>query len=399
MAAAVSVCLVGAASGPSAHAVEGIIERSNGASKDKDEILDSLLTYGPFEIRPHVAGAVVYDDNIRISRTDQQEDVILNFAPGVLIGVGEYRSGGGTFLSLDYTPSFFVYAEHDENSTVDHAVTFAGQYAFTKLTLGLSQTYQASSGGLVEAGDRIDRRVYVTTLTSRYNYSHKTSFEVNFRQTISEFDGLAVSGYNEWVNQDWVNYALSDKVTVGVGATFGIRDVRGSANETFEQALVRAGYKLTEKVDVTASAGGEFRQFQGGESNDPAFVFSFGGVYRPRAGTELALEAFRQDQASVVARSQNFVATGVRGSIRQKMLRKFALGLGYGFQHASYRGTEAGVTTDREDEYWYVGPEVGCQINEHWNAGVFYQFRENTSNDSRFNFQNNQVGLRSAFRF
>jgi hypothetical protein len=275
----------------------------------------------------------------------------------------------------------------------------AGQYTFTKLSLGLAHSYNASSGGLVEVGDRVDRRIHNTILTSRYQFSTKTSFEVNFRQTIAEYNGLSVEGYNEWMNQDWVNYELTEKVTVGLGATVGLRDVKGSPNETFEQGLVRAGYHITEKVDATASMGAEFAQFEGGRSRGPSFVFSVGALYRPRSKTEVSLEAFRQDQSSVVARSQNYTTTGLRASVRQRIRTKWSVALNGGYQHSDFHSTEEGASANRDDDYWYVGPEVNYTLTDRWNVGVFYQHRENTSSDTAFEFVNNQVGLRSSFRF
>src|SRR5207247_9178699 len=95
----------------------------------------------------------------------------------------------------------------------------------------------------------------------------------------------------EWLAEAWCGYKATEKVTAGVGGTIGWRDIRGFANgatsaeatpnETFEQALVRASYRATEKLDLNGSAGLQFSQFQAGDDKGPSLVFTLGGSWQP----------------------------------------------------------------------------------------------------------------------
>lgn len=373
------------------------------------ETLGEVLNVGPFELRPHLDGSVLYDDNIFLTEFDRQEDVVWTVAPGLLIGAGDYRATSETYLALDYTPSVVVFTDHDENNALNHDVNFFAQWKLTKLSLGLGQSYQRRSGGLVQAdtsvgfdreisSQQVDREIFVTTLKAKYDWSDKTSFEVNGSQTINQSDKFIA--YNEWVNQNWVNYNVTEKVRVGVGFTLGFRDIKQSDNEIFEQGLVRASYTLTEKVDVTGSIGAEFRQFQGGESEGPDLVFTLGGFYRPLDRTLLGLEAYRQNQNSVVMVSENYTVTGVRASVRQQLLERFSISLTGGYQHLAYDSTgSGGAGSGREDDYFFVGPGFDYNITDRWTAGVFYQYRQTSSSEPNAGFENNQAGLRSTFRF
>jgi hypothetical protein len=360
---------------------------------------ERFFKWGPFEIRPSAAASVTYDDNLELDASGEIDDFIWTFSPSVTVGTGAYRSRDETYLSLDYTPSLLIYTDHDQYNALDHNLNAFGQWKGSKLTLGLGQSYLALSGGLIEASDREERDLYVTLLRTKYDMSDKTSFEVNGRMTISDYESF--NSYNEWLNENWFNYHWTEKVTVGAGATFGWRDVKGdrNPNETLQQGLVRAIYTVTEKVYLNASAGAEFRQFQGGEDEGPAFVFSLAATYRPLERTFLTLEAYSQENVSLVSRGQKFTATGVRGTVRQEMFNRAAVSLVAGYQNSDYDETDPTVSTDRNDDYFYVGPAFDYSITERWTVGVFYQYRENASNDPSFEFENNQAGLRTAYRF
>ena len=77
------------------------------------ESLGKVLNVGPFEIRPHLGGSILYDDNIQITKTDPQEDVVWTISPGLLIGAGEYRGTAGTYVAVDYTPTIILFTDHE----------------------------------------------------------------------------------------------------------------------------------------------------------------------------------------------------------------------------------------------------------------------------------------------
>ena len=321
----------------------------------------------------------------------------------MLIGAGEYRGSSGDFISLDYNAGFVLFTKNSGNNSLDHNLDFEVQRKFSKLTLRAGQAYRAASGGVVEVGNRVDRDVYLTTFKVGYEWSDKTSFEMNLAQNITVYSQAQYFGFNEWSDANWVNYKFSDKLTFSAGATFGWRDVQANPNETFQQALVRSIYQLTDKVDVEASVGGEFRQFQGGKSEGPSLVFSLGGGYKPTDRTLISLEAFRRNQNSVASASQNYTTTGFHTSVHQQIGEKFTIGLGGGFENAKYASTvtapTVGTTAGRKDDYWFIEPSLDCAVTARWAIGVFYHHRENTSSQPGLGFANNQAGLRSTFRF
>jgi opacity protein-like surface antigen len=374
----------------------------------KNDPLETILHPGPFEIRPHLTMSVFYDDNIFLRPTNRVDDVVWMISPGILVGTGAYRDGDGSFFLLDYTPTVTIFTDNDDSNGQSHDVLLAGQWKTPKLTLALDQTYNGSFGGLFDATNRVDREVaggnldrqtYATTVRGEYQFSDKTGFELDGRQIIRDYEGF--SSYNDWALASWVNYQPSEKLRTSAGATVGWRDIEANPNQMYEQLLVRGSYHVAEKVTALASIGMEFQQYQGGDSRGPTLIFGMGGEYRPREGTVLSLEAYRREQTSIYLSGQNYTITGFRAAARQRILDRLSATLATGYDFSDYHRTTSGTDDSRQDGFFYIGPGVDYEITERWMVGLFYQYRQNSSNADadQFDYQNHQVGLRTSFRF
>ena len=401
---------------PAASAQVAEIEQgpSNVFDVERDEALAKFLNVGPFSVRPHFYGAAYYDDNITLDRSNKREDLAWKFAPGVLFGLGEFRGDKGTFLSLDYTATGNVYSKYDDFNSLDHYVIMSGAWKMSKLTLGLSQSYEIANGKQVEASGFVEQESYITQLTSKYELSEKTSFDLNGRQSIIHSETVILNGpdeklnsINEWLVEGWGNYKATDKLTAGVGATVGWRDIRGytaapTPNQTFQQLLTRAHYEVTEKVDAFGSIGLQFSQFQDGDDKGPTFIFDLGGSWQPLERTSVALEAYRRDVPSYVLNARNYDLTGFRATVRQLFLEKYIASLVVGYEHSDYTETDSSGTgngVDRVDDYFFVKPVLEYQFNERLNVGAFYLFRTKDSDDDAYDYSNNQAGLYCNYRF
>jgi hypothetical protein len=368
------------------------------------EMRQGLFKLGPFDFLPRISGSATYDDNIRIQSANEQEDVFFTISPGISAVAGEPVEGEGKSLSIDYSPSFVLFVDHDELNTIDHAARLNAIWGMAKLTLGLSQGYSLSSGTVVDAGNRVEQRAYTTALTSKYQMGEKTALQVNARQTFADYDQVAsapaqLTGYRTWSNDDAFDYQLTTKITTGIGVTLGYTDVDRSSYQTFEQALFRAGYLFTDKVDFNASVGGEWRQYHAGAPDLFALVFNVVGTYRPFEGTAFSLEGHRRSQNSVILADQNFISTGATASLRQRVLEKLTLSASGSYDNDDYQAASTTAVATRSDDYYSIRVGMDLAIKERWSAGVFYQYRKNTSNDPLFTFRNNQIGFQTSWAF
>ena len=336
-----------------------------------------MIRLAGFELFPRVSSSIVYDDNINIqSSTNQQSDVIWSLSPGVTVLAGSPGleiPPGITFeglrslprqpdialsaqpakmLLLNYSPTFKFFAEHDNYNAIDQSAQFTGFYSFARLILGLDQDYVKSLDTIADVGARTSSENFTTRLTSMYVLNDRTSVEVNGQYRITSYEDARFTGSRQWENQNWINRQMSGKINAGLGLTLGYWDVDRSGSQTYEQAVLRAIYRFAEKMDVTASVGGEWRQYGSGVSGTWDPIFKIGASYRPVDATTISVEAHRFQQSSASSGSQNITDTGFSFGVRQRVFDKWFASLGGSYGTADYQAAQSGISTSRSDTYY-----------------------------------------------
>ncbi len=359
-------------------------------------IVIPALRLGIFDLHPQVAAGVTYDDNITLSATDELSDWIWTVSPRLTAIADNMTGKYGTSLTLDYSPSFLMFSQHDENDTVDHHANLAALWAMSKLTLGLDQRFDQTTSGLIEVGQRLQQRQYSTVLTSRYELGERTSVELNPRLTIGETEGLI--GTTEYAADAFLNRLITSKITGSLGASVGYIDVTDGSSQTYQRALGRFTYALSGKAELDASAGGEWREFHGARSDTLTPVFGIGGAYRPFEGTTLTLEAHRRDEVSAALTNEDYTATGVTLGIQQRVLDRLHLSLTGSYENRSYHASETGVASVRRDDIYLVRGAIGMNFGRRWTLDVFYQYTTDRTNDPARRFADNQFGVLGTWK-
>lgn len=362
-----------------------------------------------YELRLTVRG--VYDDNIFISHTDRVSDYYFAIEPSITIGLGDIEGRGGNYLRLDYMPSIILFVDHSNQDAVEHLIRLEGQYRFSRLTLNIVQDVDILDGtnlnstldttGLlanVDVSARTRLNLYNTRLTANYELSGKLSLAGEFNASIFDYPDFISS---EIVSGGvYIYYNCTPKVVVGIGGAGGYDFVDApNPDQTFEQVNVRINYQATGKLNLIASAGVEFRRFDGNRDERTSPVFEAGAIYYPFDGTSITLTAGRRMLNSGFLSDQDFATTYVIGRIQQRLFQRIYLGLAAGYENADYFPTASGVSTTRDDNYYFVEPSVDVLITRWLSAGVYYLHRQDSSSIDFFSFYDNQVGVRASLRF
>jgi hypothetical protein len=189
---------------------------------------------------------------------------------------------------------------------------------------------------------------------------------------------------------------------VGAGVSGGFNAVdTPSRDQTFEQVNVRTRYELTGKVSLSATAGVEFRQFNGSDSEgtNVSPVFEIAGTYEPFDGTTLTLAATRRTLNSAVLATQDYARTDFVLTITQRFLQRVHLGLAAGYNNLSYFSTIRTLAATREDDYFFFQPSIDVMVTRFLSIGAYYVHRENESTIGDFSFEDNQLGVRALLSF
>jgi hypothetical protein len=323
---------------------------------------------------------------------------------------------------LDYAPSIFIYADHSDDDVMQHLIRLEGQYLVGRLTLGLSQDVQILHGshldsstldatavavaGSINAGvnGRTHVDIYRTNFGASYDLSEKTFLNSQF--VYANYDYNTLIGSEDIYGNLFFNYKYSPKLTFGIGGGAGTTWVDIGPDQIYEEGLVHAGYQLTGKISLNASAGVQVRQFgddngNGSRSDRVSGVYEIGAVYQPFDGTVITLRGSSRALASAVVANSDFLATNILLGVRQRLLQRVYAGFTFGYEHADYFNTVPGVdgAATRDDNYFLIEPAVDVMVTRWFTVGAYYLYRTNDSPIQRFDYYENQVGFRASFTY
>lgn len=382
-----------ASSSWSARAVDVIVPKIKPAEEELNPIRHRGLRLGIFDVAVNVAASAMYDDNIYISNRSPQGDLTISFTPAFSASTGGEAEKS---LALTYTPNFVFFAEQSRNNSIEHAASLTARWPMSKLTLGMGENFQSTSGSVTDVGNRVNQQSYSTTLTSHYALTEKTSFEINGTYNIHDYKNLI--GSEDWSDANWINFQIRPKLNLGLGLTLGYNNVQLQPSQTYEESSLRASYVVTGKMTVNGSIGAQLRQFGGGVPQQVGLIFGLGASYLPRDGTFITLESHRRNDNSAILAGQNYTTTGLNISVRQRVLDRWFVTLAGGIDQADYRSTIASVVATRKDTYYTGRLGVEYRLSDRWQVGAFYQYRSNSSSGP-FGFEDNEFGVQGSYSF
>jgi hypothetical protein len=355
----------------------------------------------------------IYDNNITLAPTNEMDDAYTRIAPAISVGFGDTLGRAENFFELNYQAAILLFVKETQFNDVNHVGHLAGQYHFSRLTIGASQDIELVQtgdsqlpglGGTFVNGVNLDTggRRKIDTYTS-----HATaSYDLTGKMFLSSGADYAIVNYPSGFNDSkrltgnlFLNYNYSERIVVGFGGTGG-RDFlqQGIGDETSEQANVRASYTLTGKLTASGSAGVEFRQYDSGSGDSVSPVFDLTMSYTPGDSTSFSLQASRRTLNSAGLVGQDYNSTQVQLSVQQRMLQRIFFSVTGGYQNLDYVNAPAG-TPARQDNYYFVQPAMDVRITRFWFAGVFFGYRNNDSNVFTSEFRDEQAGVHTTLRF
>lgn len=382
----------------------------------------SALRLWGLDLFPRFGSGVRYDDNIFIQPKNGMSDVIWSLSPALAVtagdlalylpasvSLGQLRSllaygliddenKPQRFIGVEYQPDINLYTENSENNFVNQTVLFSAGYRFSRLSLELDQDYYHTTTKSSYAGGLVTIDDFLTRLQGRYQLTEKTFLEANGRYQNFSYVETALSGYQEVRGEAWFNRQVTGNLTLGAGGAIGFLAPQSYLDQPYEQLLVRGLFKASEKLAAQASAGVEWRQFDGRQPNAINPTFSVSGIYQPTLNTVFTLEIHRRELPSPTD-AQNYTYVGFNGGVRQMLFSRLAVGLNGGFDNVAYSANTTVRGTQRNDNLFSAGLDFSYEFGAHWTAGLFYTYTQDDSNEPIYDYGNSIVGLRVNWRY
>jgi hypothetical protein len=291
-----------------------------------------------------------------------------------------------------------LFQHYSSLNSVEHHVRLDSQYSFSRLQLQGYFEYDKLSGPNRDIGGRVNSEQYTAGLAATYLFSDKTSLDSDANLTFTHYQGQI--GSKEFVNHNWVNYSVTPKLNLGVGAAFGVLNPDSGGTQPYQQGLFRVRFASTAKLTFNADGGVEFRQFSNGGGTRVTPVFGLSASYEVAPGTSLSINGARNVTNSSAINGDNYTATRLGVAVKQHLIGRLSFTLEGGYENDAYSQT-AGSSTgpQREDNYLFIHPGLTYQLKDWAALSVSYFYRNNDSNISTSAFSDNQISVGVRFGF
>jgi hypothetical protein len=355
-----------------------------------------LLNWGQFNLRPHLLYRVSYGNGLQSSPGQKENTVINEVSPGLLLEIG-------THWRLDYTPTLQFYSSSQFQNTVNHAVALSGNGSYEDWTFGFSQKYAHTSEPQVQTASQTDQDTYGTSLNAAYALNTEISLTFQVNQNFQFVGGTVqtnqLSDTLSWSTTEGLNYQLLPGLGVGPTIGFGYDHEQFGPDMTHEQFQGRINWQLGHKLSFNFSGGFEDRQFlDSNQSDEINPIFNLSVMYKIFEATTITLSASESISSSYF-QGQTTDTTGFTAGLRQRLLGKLYLDVGGGYSTSSYNATTSGITANRNDDHSNIGVRLSCPFLKRGSVSVYYDWSDNSSNESGFSYTSNQVGLELGYRF
>jgi hypothetical protein len=349
-----------------------------------------------FAVLPHAALVSYYDDNLSLSHTSRKGDFAVAAEPGAAFGLGDFRTGQDNFLTIDYTGRLTAYLDHSSEDSFEQLATMRAQFVLAKWKFNTNFHFLDLNGGNIDSGNAGEQRIFDTAQLASYEISEKDFVELQAQNVVRDYQ--TGSGSVEWQGRGLYNYHWDPKLTFGGGFAGGVLSVDGFSSQTYEQALGRVLFDPTEKLSLQMQGGLEVRQLPSGEDRFTP-VLDLDCDYRVRAGTTVELNGYRRVLSSSGYGDEDYTASGLGLSVAQELGPKWLATLKGGYENNAYFYAQMRASSPREDNFFYINPSIQFRLTDEAKIELFYNYRQNLSNNISRSFADNQTGIRISFTY
>ncbi len=339
----------------------------------------------------------------------------------------EFLFSIGSHWFLNYSPAWTVYTSRDFSNSFSQAFSLLGNYVSKDWNLGFTQAYAKSSDTLVETARQTKQQVSTTGLNLGYRFTDQLSLDSSNTQNLQFIE--AAPDTFEWSTQNWLDYQVSSRLNLALGAGAGYVQIYHSSDMYYLTPGARITLKAADKLDLAFNMGEESRTFLGHGSHtlksptlnasvnykpfEPtALSFTFGRDVTPSyfAGAvtrnqhwslslqQRLLKHFTLS-AEVTGRKTHYISTGNvvdANSSVQDVLDENGNIIG---QQTSVTYTSHSVIVLRDDSTRAYNLRLGTTFLHHGTISALYQYSRNSSSVAGYRFASRQIGCEIGYSF
>jgi hypothetical protein len=349
------------------------------------------------ELEIGVVFSATYDDNIYLSATRKEADLVMRVAPAISYRHGDKLTGEGGYLSVAYRPTGVVYADNSSNNRLDQIAEWDVGWRGKKTAISWNGRAGQLGDATADTGTLTDRSEFSNEVRLAWSLREKVSLEVAGGHEAVSYDSSAYADSNLTYAELALRYAYSPKTRLGMMYKAGRFEVDGAGEQTVHRVTGRIEWHPREKIAVDLEVGGEYRSFDNGSDTTPVVEGRIG--WKPKEGTEVYLTGYRREQASAFLPGQNYTQTGAALGISQRLGGQWTARLEGGVERANYSVVSGTGAAGRVDRIHFIRPALEYRVTDDFSMGLFYRYSENNSNRAGLGHESHSTGVEMGYRF
>lgn len=330
--------------------------------------------------------SVRYDDNIFLSGTNVQSDIVTQVNAGVELEYGGRDTPNS--LSMMFAQNWFFYHTRSENNAKHWAFRGDADYVGSRGSVSASASMTPNSyntrdelglGGLVQSVS------YAASVSGTYNLTGKTRLNGGITYRTTEY---ATDGYS---NQATVTvpvrvlYEVTAKTDVRAGYTYRATFITDFPDQNSQDHTLSMG--TTREISSTLSGDIEIglthRQLSSGESGT---IVPIDGRLSWVATPRMVYTAYvHRDFGNSALAGNTYLQTLVGLRMGYNLAERWNAGAGLEYEIAEYYNSE------RIDNYWTGNLDLSYAPSRFMSMSAGYVYRMNQSTIEQAEFDNNQL--------
>lgn len=341
--------------------------------------------------------SAAYDDNIFLSASKPESDMVYRIAPTVAYTAGDEKNGEGFYVKAGYRPTGVFYSKFGSEGRVDHqAIASAGwRGKLTRITY--DGIIQKLGDATADTGRPTDRLEFENEIRVAWIPREKFTLEAAGGNRQMDYADPEFFDSEKTYGEVAMRYTYSPKTELGIIYQIGRFKVDGTGPQDTQQVTGNIVWQPREKIRVDLEAGAEHRKVDNGSSTNPVLEGRF--AWMPRKNTELYVTAYMREEASAFYAGQNYEVKGFTAGASQKLGEKWTATLEGGLEKNSYQQVSGSGASGRQDRIWFVRPSVKYRLAAESDVAFFYRVSDNASTDTAFGYDQQMIGVELNHKF
>lgn len=351
-----------------------------------------------------------FDDNVALDRTNELDDVVYDFTPGVEVAIG--RGQSSTKVVLLWQEDIVRYNDNDQFDNELTNLVGQGTYDGVRFDGTATAAYvesQSNSSSVNFVGDLVESRVTKFAATGEYEFSPKFSFGAGFDYQeisyVNSADGVIPDREVLEVPFDFY-YELSPKLDLTGGYVYRTNDIETLPGTGFggrpnfgndpDDNIIRIGLRgeITPKLNGSVRVGWRDREFTSGPiEGESVDGFYMRGDLIYDISQKMAVQLGLFDDFSFGGSGETISTTGFNVDLRYAFSELWFFSLVGGYTTNDYE------ETGRSDDYFNFGFNVDYEPNDFVRVTAGYRLNDNDSSVDGFSYGQTILHLSASLRY